>query len=47
MEITGVLKNTSEIIILIEHFRKFFKSKGFIEKECKSLISKHISVGLK
>lgn len=43
MEITGVLKNTSEIIILIEHFRKFFKSKGFIEKECKSLISKHDS----
>lgn len=41
MEIIGVIKNTNEIIILLEYFRKFFTSKGFIEKKCESLISKH------
>lgn len=41
MEITGVIKNTNEIIILLEYFRQFFTSKGFIEKKCESLISKH------
>lgn len=41
MENSGVINNTNEIINLIECFRKFFTNKGFIEKNCKSLISKH------